>query len=532
MARLPRRSARAALAVAVASLGLAATGVGGASTVAPPAEAEEANIWLTERRVLNMAHGGGLHEVPQGTLYAYETAAARGANALEMDLHITLDGHVVAIHDSTVDRTTDGTGCVVAKTLDELKQLDAAHTFVPGEGPRAGRPVGQYTMRGIATGDVPPPEGFEAEDFTIATLEEIFLAVPDALMIMELKPTEVYQSHDCPGFVESLPVEERPDLAAEVARLIHEHDMADKVLVASFIDDLLHRFQALAPEVDTSFPVGESVDVYLAYLADAPLPNPNGHEAFQVPRSFEGIPIDRPVVEYARANGVAVHFWTINDPDEMSELLDWGVDGLITDRPQVLEGLLAERGDPQPVVGSEVTLLADGPTPSEPGQPVAFTAEVASAWPHPEVTGEVELRSGAQVLGTSALLDGAAGFTIADLPPGETEVVAVYAGSARVLASTSDPVAHLVQVPPDTTPSTTSTTTAVPPIPVDPAPAPADPQGSGGGRAHVGATGPAPTTAGGTLPVTGGGLSPLALAVGLMLAGGTFLAIGRARRRA
>src|SRR5688572_12512988 len=120
MARLPRRSARAALAIALTSLGLAATGVGGAPTGAPPAEAEEANIWLTERRVLNMAHGGGLHEVPQGTIYAYETAAARGANALEMDLHITLDGHVVAIHDSTVDRTTDGTGCVVAKTLDEL----------------------------------------------------------------------------------------------------------------------------------------------------------------------------------------------------------------------------------------------------------------------------------------------------------------------------------------------------------------------------------------------------------------------------
>src|SRR5690606_33883226 len=136
------------------------------------------NVWLTERRILNMAHGGGLKEAPEGTLYAYKTAAARGANSIEMDLHMTLDGHVVAIHDSTVDRTTNGTGCVVAHTLAELKALDAAYNFVPGEGPVGGRPDDAYTFRGIATGEVAPPAGFTANDFTIATLEEIFQAVP------------------------------------------------------------------------------------------------------------------------------------------------------------------------------------------------------------------------------------------------------------------------------------------------------------------------------------------------------------------
>ena len=135
--------------------------------VTPPpddvaAQPASENVWLTQRRILNMAHGGGLAEAPQGTLYAYKTAAARGANALEMDLHMTLDGHVVAIHDSTVDRTTNGTGCVVSKTLAELKALDAAYTFVPGEGPVSGRPAEDYTMRGIATGSVTPPAGFTA----------------------------------------------------------------------------------------------------------------------------------------------------------------------------------------------------------------------------------------------------------------------------------------------------------------------------------------------------------------------------------
>lgn len=304
------------------------------------------NPWLTERRVLNLAHGGGLDEAPQGTLYAYKTAIARGANALEMDLHITRDGHVVAIHDSTVDRTTDGSGCVATKTLAELKALDAAHTFVPGRGPVGGLDPSQYPLRGVATGDVPPPTGFTPADFTIATLEEIFQVQPEALMVMELKPTEKYQSHDCPSQVAALPPEERPDLAAEVARLIDVYGMTDKVMVASFIDEILHRFMALAPEVDTSFPLGESIALYAAYSAGQPFPNPRGHEAIQVPRRYGSIEITEDLVRWSRENGVAVHFWTINDPEEMQLLLDWGADGLITDRPSALAELLPDPVDP------------------------------------------------------------------------------------------------------------------------------------------------------------------------------------------
>jgi glycerophosphoryl diester phosphodiesterase len=311
-----------------------------------PGSAQSGNVWLSERRMLNMAHGGGQGEAPDNTLYAFKTALDRGADALEMDLHITLDGHVVVIHDSTVDRTTNGTGCVVAHTLAELRELDFAYDWVPGEGPTPGLDPSAYPFRGVATGDVPPPPGFAASDFSVATLEEVFQAQPDALMVMELKPTEVYQSHDCPAFVESLPEEDRPDLAAEVARLIDEYDMADQIMVASFIDDLLHRFMDLAPGVDTSFPIGESLAVYVAYVNGQPLPNPRGHEAFQVPRDYNGIEIDEGVVTYARANGVAVHYWTINDPAEMEELLGWCADGLITDMPSVMAELVADIDDP------------------------------------------------------------------------------------------------------------------------------------------------------------------------------------------
>lgn len=343
---------------AVVVAALTATAVGPAASLRAQ---EVENVWLTERRVLNFAHGGGLHEAPQGTLYAYKTAEERGADALEMDLHITLDGHVVAIHDSTVDRTTNGTGCVALKTLAEIKALDAAHTFVPGRGPVAGQPADAYPFRGVATGEVPPPAGFSASDFTIATLEEIFQARPDALMLMELKPTEVYQQHDCPVQLGAVPEAERPDLAAEVARLIDQYDMTDQVMVASFIDDILHRFMALAPDVDTSYPLGESIEVYGAYVGGAPFPNPRGHEAMQLPRNYGGIEITREIVDYARANGVAMHFWTINDPDEMQELLDWGVDGIITDRPSVLAGLLPDPVDPTDPTGPVTTSTTSPP---------------------------------------------------------------------------------------------------------------------------------------------------------------------------
>lgn len=447
---------RRAAFVALSMILLAVTGPSFAAAGAGPT----ANVWSTERRVLNMAHGGGLDEAPQGTVFAYETAAARGANALEMDLHITRDGHVVALHDSTVDRTTDGTGCVVDYTLAELKELDAAHTFVPGRGPVTGLPDDAYPYRGIATGDVPPPAGHTADDFTVATLAEIFEAEPDALMVMELKPTEVYPPHDCPAVLDSIPIDERPDLAAEVARLIDVYDMTEKVMVASFIDDLLHRFQTFAPDVDTSFPVLESLDVYLAYVAGDPLPNPYGHEAFQVPLNYGGIEITEAIVQYAQAHGVAVHFWTINDPEVMHRLLDWGADGLITDVPQVLSDVLAERGEPQPVVRSSTVLAASPAGPTSHGTPLTFTAAVESAWPYPPTSGSVELRSDGEVLVISEVVDGTASFTLDALAVGEHELVATYLGSARIAPSMSEPI-HVVVSAASTT-TTTSTTAGSP----------------------------------------------------------------------
>src|ERR687895_2518831 len=148
------------------------------------------NPWL-DRGPLNIAHQGGEIEAPSDTLYAFKTAKRTGAEVIETDVHLTADGRVVVLHDETVNRTTNGSGSVEQMTLDQVKRLDAAYWFVEGEGTvhDPGRPGGDFTWRGVATGERRPPEGFEPDEFKIPTLDEGLEAVPRTLLNIELKPT-------------------------------------------------------------------------------------------------------------------------------------------------------------------------------------------------------------------------------------------------------------------------------------------------------------------------------------------------------
>lgn len=300
------------------------------ATVTPAAAAQVVtdNPWL-ERGPLNIAHQGGEHEVPSDTLYGFKTALPKGVDVLELDVHLTADGQVVALHDTTVDRTTDGTGTVERLTLAQIKQLDAAHWFVPGVGTSHSRAPEEYVFRGIATGDQPAPEGFEPNDFTIPTLEEVLQAFPDTLINIELK-----QSNSTGRF------------EMEVARLLREHERVDDVIVVSFLDHSLEVFKALAPEVHTATATGNAGVFWASSQGPLPgAPNPR-HVALQVPTNFSGIPVitSDDFVKNANSNGLAVHVWTINDRATMEQLLDYGVQGIMTDRPTLLEEVLQERG--------------------------------------------------------------------------------------------------------------------------------------------------------------------------------------------
>lgn len=274
-----------------------------------------------------MAHQGGELEAPSSTMYALVTAVANGADALELDVHATADGRLVVIHDATVDRTTAGAGAIDTLTLADIQRLDAAHWFIPGEGVVAGRPDSEYPLRGIATGHRAPPQGFTPEDFTIPTLDDVFARFPQTLVNIDIKQTAgrttAYEQH--------------------VADLIAEHGRTDTTMVASFFAEALDTFRGLAPEVATSASPDEVLAFWTAVQEGATV-QPLAFQALQVPRTHEDVRVvDAPFVEHAHDAGVAVHVWTIDDESTMHELLDLGVDGVVTNRPTVLEAVLRDR---------------------------------------------------------------------------------------------------------------------------------------------------------------------------------------------
>lgn len=271
----------------------------------------------TARRVIAFAHQGGSFEGPSSTLAAISLALDVGATAIELDVHATRDRHIVVCHDSTSDRTTNRQGIIADMTLAELSQLDNAYWWIRGDVVTPGRPPAEYLLRGRAPKD---------RRYAVATLEELATTFPGVLLNLDIKGTA--------PLVE--PYEEL------LARELHRLELSDRVIVASFHDDAIQAFRALAPGVATSAATNETAAFYLSHLEDPVVPPV---AAFQVPARYGEIEVvTESFLEVAHAAGIAVHVWTINEEEEMARLLDLGVDGLVSDRPSVLAALLQSRG--------------------------------------------------------------------------------------------------------------------------------------------------------------------------------------------
>jgi glycerophosphoryl diester phosphodiesterase len=272
--------------------------------------------WL-ERRVIAFAHQGGSYEGPSSTLAAIKHALAEGASAIELDVHATADRSIVVCHDETVDRTTNHHGAIADFTLAQLREMDNAYWWIAGETVTPGRDASAYVERGRAPDD---------RDFGIVTLEEVVERFPGVLLNLDLKRTDP----------DVEPYEEL--LANELRRL----ERSSTVIVGSFHDVAVQRFRTFAPEVATSAATGEAATFYFSMLEGVPSVPPV--VAFQVPAVYGDVTVvDERFVTTAHEAGVAVHVWTINDPGEMHQLLDVGVDGLISDRPAPLVQVLRER---------------------------------------------------------------------------------------------------------------------------------------------------------------------------------------------
>ena len=258
------------------------------------------------RPPLVIAHRGGAALRPENTLLAFRHALALGADVLELDVRATADGRLVVLHDPTVDRTTDGGGAVAALTLGAVRRLDAGHRFTTD----GGRTF-PYRGRGV----------------TVPTLDELLTALPEARLSIEIKPPAA-------------------PLAVPVCAALRTARAADRATVASFDSIGLEHFRAVCPEVATGatpFEVGRFVTA--SALRILPLPHPAA-SVLQLPERYRGIPVLTPtVLATAHARGLPVHAWVIDDAADMRRLLALGVDGIVTDRPDVLLAVLG-RGPP------------------------------------------------------------------------------------------------------------------------------------------------------------------------------------------
>jgi glycerophosphoryl diester phosphodiesterase len=257
------------------------------------------------------AHRGGRRRWPENTMLAFGKSAELGFRYFETDLHLSADEVLMVFHDDTLDRTTDGSGPINGYTAGELKSFDAAFRF----GSKDGWP---YRGQGV----------------TIPTLEELVTAFPDASFTLELKEA---------------------GLADPLVSFVQRHNLWDRVMVGGYDDAWIKKVRLLSDgRMSTSSPRHETFFFWLFSRVGIGLPIKA--DALQVPCSHNGLTVvDRRLVRAARRAGKQVHVWTVNSAPEMHRLLDLGVDGLMSDFPDVLLEVLAERGS-----GGPHHPLADG----------------------------------------------------------------------------------------------------------------------------------------------------------------------------
>jgi len=278
----------------------------------------ETSVWL-ERRVIAYAHQGGAWESPSSTLYAIAHALEAGATGVELDVHATEDGELVVCHDATVDRTTAGQGTIASFTLAQLREMDFSYWWIPGADVTPGRPDADYPFRGRAPSD---------PSFGIATLREVLERFPGVVLNLDIKQTAPVVA----------PYEE------SLARLLAEFGRTDDVIVASFLDPATDAFRRFAPSVPTSAGTMATAEAWRAVQAGEEMPD-IAAVAYQVPeRQGDLVVVDELFVAAAHSSGKAVHVWTVNDTESMERLIGLGVDGIISDVPTTLCGVLGSEG--------------------------------------------------------------------------------------------------------------------------------------------------------------------------------------------
>jgi glycerophosphoryl diester phosphodiesterase len=307
---------------------------------ASPASAQTTNPWL-KRRVLNIAHQGGEDEFPSNTLYAFRKATRAGADMLELDVGVTRDDQVIVMHDTSVDRITNGSGLVSEMTLSEIQGLDGAYWFSADGNNHYGHNLdpGAYKFRGVATGERRAPKGFKATDFRVPTLRDVLGAFPRTPINIEIK-----------GRTKQEDVSEYGYNAEVLARELADVNR-DDLIVASFQQPALDRFRELVPRIGNS----PGVAGVAGWVLDGTAP-PQGTVAFQIPVTFK---FGDTVIDVTTAENVrrahqeryAVHTWfgdvDVDGPETWRQIVERCADGIMTSHPVQLEKTLRSHRPPR-----------------------------------------------------------------------------------------------------------------------------------------------------------------------------------------
>jgi glycerophosphoryl diester phosphodiesterase len=251
-------------------------------------------------RVIGHRGCAGTH--PENTMPSFRAALDARVPYIELDIHATLDGVVVVSHDANLDRTCGVDRPIREMTWDQLAKLDAAACF---------------TIDGRAF-------PFRGRGARIPRLDEVLSACPRTRFLIEVKQSD-------------------PSVITAMLAIVDDLKARRRVMVVSELQPPLDEIRRVAGELPTNLSYGEVADLLQAMAAKREDYSPPG-DALQVPPIYEGWKLVTPEsIDFAHRHGLEVHVWTVNEEHEMRELLDMGVDGIISDYPARLMKVIAER---------------------------------------------------------------------------------------------------------------------------------------------------------------------------------------------
>jgi glycerophosphoryl diester phosphodiesterase len=247
-------------------------------------------------RPLVFAHRGGSALAPENTLAAFDNGLAAGADGLELDVHLSRDGIVVVHHDRTLDRTTDLRGPIARCSAEDLSRANAGYRFRSGD-------TGTFPFRDRALG--------------VPTLIDVLYRYRDVPIIVEVKV-------------------DTAAMAGAVVGVIRAAGALDRVCLGSFGRTVLRAVRSLEPAVATSAAREEVRWALYRSWCRWPVARPS-YDGYQVPEWAGRTHVVSPrFIADAHRHGLAVQVWTVDDEVTARRLLAWGVDALITDRPDVV----------------------------------------------------------------------------------------------------------------------------------------------------------------------------------------------------